>query len=586
MKVVLANSVGIDKDGYYIVHSPSRWSFSAKDYKEQFTYYPWELAYTSSLLKRETNNKIKLLDGCLEKWDFKRYLEVLKEEKPDWLIMEPSSRTYDEDLRLALACKEVLGTKLFFCGQHAIAYPDEVLKAGIDYVGIGEYEYTVLELIQGKNPSGILGLYPNQRRPLLNFNTLPWPEDDDVARIKYHEPNCEYQEIQLYATRGCPLQCVFCVCGNLYYLKPNWRPRNPKEVVAELKYLRNKYPQMEGGFFDEEVHNASKAYILELSKAIVEAGLNDLHYTAMCGYWNLDQEMLAAMRKAGYYKLRIGIETASAKIAECIGLKSKFNIERLYQVLEEAKEAGMKIYGTFLFGALGSIKEEDEKTARLIQDITSKDLLCDLQISICTPQPGTPFYKIAQEKGYLINEDLRKFDGAQSAVISYPAYSSNDIYQTFRYAFQCYDQGLEERKRIKFLPKLINNLQIHLLDNIKKVLLLRCGRMWQVNLGMEALKKIFPDSKIDILCQANIKNVIEDNLNVNKIYVYGDGFINLDTFDKLLLPQLTNEDFDLVVVLYNNSTGRGFQEVNRLAMSLNPKKIIAINPDGEIEQVK
>lgn len=582
MKIVIANSVGIDKDGYYIVHSPSRWSFSAKDYKEQFTYYPWELAYTSSLLKKETDHKIKLLDGCLEKWNFAAYFDRLREEKPDWLVMEPSSRTYEEDLRLALACKEVFGTKIIFCGQHPTSYPREILATGVDYVCMGEYEYTVLELLKGKNPSNILGLYPNSRRPLLDFNALPWPEDNDVQRIRYHEPNCEYQEIQLYATRGCPLQCIFCVCANLYYSKPNWRKREVANIVAELKYLKDKYPQMEGGFFDEEVHNISKSYILELTTAIKEAGLDNLHYSAMCGYWSIDKEMLFAMKEAGYYKLRIGIETASSKIAESIGLKSKFDIERLYKVLEEAKEVGMKIYGTFLFGAPGSTKEEDKKTAYLILDIASKDLLCDLQISICTPQPGTPFFKMAKEKGYLITEALRKFDGAQSSVVDYPDYSSNEIYHTFRYAFQCYDEGLQQRNEAKFLPKVMNGIKKNVLNSPKKILLLRSTRMWQVSLGIKALKNILPESKVEILGQSNIKDVLEDNPRVDKVYTYGDGFINLDTFDNLLFQRLREEEYDLVVVLHSNQTGRGFKEVDRFAQALLPKKVIAIKPEGEV----
>ena len=59
MKIAIANSVGLDREGYYIIHSPSRWSWGQKNNKNAFTYYPWELAYTSSLLKRETDYEIR-----------------------------------------------------------------------------------------------------------------------------------------------------------------------------------------------------------------------------------------------------------------------------------------------------------------------------------------------------------------------------------------------------------------------------------------------------------------------------------------------------------------------------------------------
>ena len=69
MNIVICNSVGVDREGNYIVHSPSRWSFSMKNYDDVFTYYPWELCYTSSLLKQRTSHRVKFIDPCLDKLD-------------------------------------------------------------------------------------------------------------------------------------------------------------------------------------------------------------------------------------------------------------------------------------------------------------------------------------------------------------------------------------------------------------------------------------------------------------------------------------------------------------------------------------
>ena len=72
MNIIVANSVGIDRDGYHMVHVPSRWSLGVKNFTN-CGYYPWELAYTSSLLKRETNHHVKFMDGVLQGWDFETY---------------------------------------------------------------------------------------------------------------------------------------------------------------------------------------------------------------------------------------------------------------------------------------------------------------------------------------------------------------------------------------------------------------------------------------------------------------------------------------------------------------------------------
>jgi len=446
-KVVIANSVGIDKEGNYIIHSPSRWTVGVKEKYNWFCYYPWELAYLSSLLKKRTDFDITLVDGCLEQLNQERFYNKLVELKPDWLVMESSSRTIMEDLELANMLKADLGTKLIFTGQHPTAYPDEVLDAGADFVCIGEYEFSVLELLQKGNNEGVLGIHPNERRQLIDINELPFPEDHDISRMDYAtpgEPNCDYREIQMYASRGCRMGCTFCVAGNLYYPKPNWRPRKVESVIEEISMLKNKYPRMEGVFFDEETHNGEKKFVMELCKGIIDNGLQDLKYNAMCGYWTMDKDVLGMMAEAGYYKLRFGIETASEKVSK--EMKKPIDVSKISDVLKTAKSFKIKTYGTFTIGAPGSDKIEDQKTVDLIESLTKDDVLNGLQISITTPQPGTPFFKWAEDNGYLQSYDWNDYDGATCAVVSYPDYSSDEIEKMFRKACDVRDHYVFKKK--------------------------------------------------------------------------------------------------------------------------------------------
>lgn len=447
--VVVANSIGKDKDGDHLVHFPSRWTASVGKSK-CFTYYPYELAYLSTLLKRDTNSEIKMVDGNLLQLNAKGYIRLLKTLRPHILIMEPATMTYEEDLKVALAMKKLFGTKLIFVGQHVTAFPSQTKADGIDFICMGEYEYTVLDIVSGRDPKNILGLWPNERRELFDLDLLPFPEDEDISRFDYAVPGvlgCNYTEIEMFASRGCVMSCVFCVCRHLYYGKPSWRPRVTGSIIAEIKYLRDKYPGMEGIFFNEEDHNTSKDFIRRLTKAIKENGLETLKYSAMCGYWTLDREMLEAMKSAGYYKLRIGIETASESVAKAMG--KKIDIPRLKSILEIAKEVGMEMYGTFTIGAPEATRKEDMKTVALINELVSKHLLHDLQISICTPQPGTPFYWWAKERNYLTSTDWRDYDGATRAVVSYPNYSGQEIEEVFDLAQGIYQYTLENRIKKK-----------------------------------------------------------------------------------------------------------------------------------------
>ncbi len=414
MKVAVCNSVGIDADGYAMIHSPSRWTNSTKDHNI-FTYYPWQLACCSSILKRDTDHEVKFFDGCLEKWDHDTFVEKISEFGPDYLVMDCATRTIDADSRFGIEVKKRFGTKLIFCGPHPTTFPEEVSEYA-DPVVLREYEMVVLDILQGKALADIMGLWPNTNiRPPLDVNNLPLPEDDDVSRLHYGmpgEPSSEYLEIQAYASRGCPLSCTFCVCGNISYQRPNWRPRNVASVVEEIRTLHEKYPEMEGVFFDEEVHNIKRSFNISLAKAIRSAGLDHLKYQAMCEYASLDEEALEEMRAAGYYKIRFGIETGSDKVAEKMTPGKKHDLQKLRAMVKFGKSLGMLFYGTISIGGLGSSQEEDQKTVDLVYEMASKGWLDEIQVSINTPQPGTDFYNSCMEESLLpASTSWEGFDG-------------------------------------------------------------------------------------------------------------------------------------------------------------------------------
>jgi len=445
VKIIIANSIGIGDQGQHIVHFPSRWTASVGS-RKAFTYYPYELAYLSALLKRDTAHDVRFVDGNFLQLDAARYADLLCGLAPEWLVMEPATMTYPQDLRVALAVKKACATKVVFCGPHATVFPKETLADGVDYVCTGEYEDTVLSLVRGADPGSLPGVYPVPRAGLLDLDILPFPEDEDISRWDYTGIwGSDYREIEMFASRGCRMSCVFCVCRHVYYGCPNWRARRVESVIEEIRYLKNKYPAMEGVFFDEEDHNAEKSFVLALTAAIRKNGLDGLKYNAMCGYWTLDREMIEAMAGAGYYKLRIGIETASLVVAKA--MQKPIDIPRLKAVLKIARSAGMKMYGTFTVGAPGSTRREDLKTVRLVKELLDGQLLQDLQISICTPQPGTPFYRYVVDNGYLIDGEWNDFDGGVRGVVDYPGYPHTRIEELLRLGRRVTNYAFESRCR-------------------------------------------------------------------------------------------------------------------------------------------
>ncbi len=580
MKVAVCNSVGIDADGYAMIHSPSRWTNSTKDLNI-FTYYPWQLSYCSSILKRDTDHEVKFFDGCLDKLDHDAFVERVSEFGPDYLVMDCATRTIDADSRFAKEIKNRFGTKLIFCGPHPTTFPEEVSQYA-DHVVLREYELVILDILQGKELSEILGLYPNTNlRPPLDVNNLPFPEDDDVSRLDYGmpgEPSSEYLEIQAYASRGCPLSCTFCVCGNISYERPNWRPRNPENVILELQTLRAKYPQLEGIFFDEEVHNGSKKYILDLTKAIRENGLDDLKYDVMCGQWPMDEEVLEAMKSAGYYMVRLGIETAGEHAARGMELMKKFNVPRLKQLMQYGTSIGLKFYGTFTFGGEGSTDDCDKKTLDLINDLVSKDLLWRFQLSISTPQPGTPFFNRMKEKGYLDNVDWKHFDGGNHCVVNRPDYPPEKVMANFRAAEGLYELAFNKR----YSQTAKDSFKDIDIDSEKDILVFRSTRMKQMNDVVGSLRSQFKRSKITVLAQHGIAPELNSNPDINEVLLYGDQHFSDKTFPTGLMQNLKARSFSVGVIPYNNISGNGYSDIKSIAKKIGVKKIVAVNIEGKV----
>lgn len=550
MKIVLANSVGLGENGERYVHFPSRWtaveSPSWYDHsKGWMTFYPFMLAYCSALLKRDTPHTVTFLDGNLNNWNHATYLQKITAEKPDWLVMETSTLAFAMDMKLANAVKATTGCKVIFAGQHPSAFPAETLAAGADHVCIGEYEMTVKDLLNGMPPEKIPGLYPNPRRPLTDPNLLPWPEDDDVRRMDYKEPAVnEYRELELFASRGCPLACNFCVVANVYYGGAgSWRPRDVDDVTNEIAAMKRKYPEMEGVFFDDEAHNGRKEFIIALCKSIIAKGLHTLKYNAMCGYWNLDREMLEWMKKAGYYKLRVGIETADKEVARV--MQKSQSVKKLYAALEAARDIGIRVYGTFTYGALASSPERDRSTTALIKDLLEKKLLYDMQISICTPQPGTPFYTSCANEGAITTFDWNKYDGGRNVIQSYQHYSALQIKEEVARARHT---AANASGGARFKDADFSGILAAIPDSLNKLLLICSGPRWQTRALLAELNK-----RAGLEVHLLLRPGADDHFDGIPFWPFGEGALTPGGLSPETMQQLRNQRYPLALVQLNHN---------------------------------
>jgi radical SAM superfamily enzyme YgiQ (UPF0313 family) len=426
--VGIANSIGVSKQGYGIVHSPSRWSEAVFEPHRPFVYYPFYLGTLSALLKKETALKIKMVDGCLEKLNAREYLEKILALRPAFLFLESASLMYEENLALALALKKQSGSQILFGGPHVSLYPEKALQDGIDFVFRGEYENSVLSFFQQKKYQGDLKIFDQEKA--VDFKTMPWPEDDDVSRMQYGipgEPSSDYKEIQMYATRGCRGACTFCVVRHVYYKTPRHIARDPLDVVHEMFSLKRKYPELEGFFFDEEDHFDNRNFLIHFCNELIRRH-NVLKIEGLGRMGGVHLDLLPLLKKAGYYKIRIGVESLHPDIQKAI--RKRIPIASFEHFLLACKQNQLDVYTTFQVGLPGSTREKDLFTLSHLKKYLKQDLIKNLQVSIYTPFPGTPGF--IEAKPYLTSQNFFDFNGGEQSVVNWPDYHSRDIQRTYR----------------------------------------------------------------------------------------------------------------------------------------------------------
>lgn len=439
MRVLVANLAGVKirPDGklQHFAKAGSRWPQTV-GWARSVDYYPFPfwLAYTSALLKRHSQAEVRGLDGVVLDLDAEGYLAIVREWRPDLVIVEATTLTLGDDLALLAGLRRELGSRLAVCGAYATARAAELLaeNAFIDYVLRHEYEVTALELVgalmEGRPLEGVLGLTyrdagtvkANPDRPLLaDLDFLPFPDRDDFPATIYPDFTLYSPCINIVATRGCPAACVFCLERHVIYASPLYRTRHPDRVVDEMVHCIDRYGARQF-YFDDMSLVVNKKFTQQLCDRIIERGLK-VPWTCMGDAMFVDYDTLAKMRQAGCIGMKFGVESAHQEILKGIGKPLK--LERAKEVVKWSRELGIRTHATFCLGLPGDTRETIEGTWRFVEELGADTA----QVSRAVPYPGTPFYAWAKQNGYLITEDLSQYDGTSAAVISYPGLAHQEI---------------------------------------------------------------------------------------------------------------------------------------------------------------
>ncbi len=393
------------------------------------TIFPVETAQAATLLEA-AGYEVKCLDlNLIQSGQWLPAVEdFILNSPPDILAFTPQFLTFNirESYRIIgkvfkLVHQVMPNITTVIAGNIATSYPQRAkAETGADYILLGEFEFSLLRLVESLTNGEDIGLMPGLWKENLpcksatvdNLSELPFPayrtchyeryfDKPERGNLRFPERSRRFTAYQ--ATRGCPLRCSFCNVSFLRGKKMHWR-RPVFQVLDHLERLVNEFGIEELHFIDENL-TINQKYALALFDGMVERQLKLSWMPAGgIGVYTLNQELLETMRNAGCYRLTLAFESGSQEILKkYIGkpIRLEYDVPKLHL----AKKMGFETVGYFVVGFPGETPQQRAETIALAEDPAFDYVV----FSIATPQIGTRFARICNEKGLIDNKiDLTK----------------------------------------------------------------------------------------------------------------------------------------------------------------------------------
>ena len=374
------------------------------------------------------------------------------------VILHTSTPSFRQDSHTADLIRErnpkaligMIGAKV------AVEAEKSLLSApSVDFVCRNEFDYTVVDVAEGKPLSEVDGIsyrapdgsivHNKDRAIIANMDDLPMVSPiykRDLTIEKYFGGYLKHPYVSFYTGRGCKSRCTFCLWPQTVG-GHNYRVRSIPKVIEEVQYVLREMPQVKEIFFDDDTLTDNGPRVMELARELGKLGFGKPGFGVS---WscnakaNVPYDTLKVLKENGLRLLLVGYESGNQKILH--NIKKGLRVDVAKQFTKDCEALGIVIHGTFILGLPGETLETIEETIRYAIEINPHTI----QVSLAAPYPGTFLYNQATENGWFDGTDHLLTDGGnQIAQLSYPHLSSKVIF----------DKVEEFYKRFYFRPRKI-----------------------------------------------------------------------------------------------------------------------------------
>lgn len=302
--------------------------------------------------------------------------EIITQWVDEWLLLEPkliglSTHVWDSEFWLREICNIIrLKCDIPICmgGPAAIelgqnAYEEDL----VDYYVVGDGEEAFINILEEKydHPS----INTNKPHAITNkqFQDAPGPDFSDTNFERYRKAYPKQNRIFLIGTRGCVFNCSFCNVPALM----KYRFKDGKKFATEIKNAQRDFNPEYIEFADSLINGSLSQYhdlietLAELNEQEPETKPKIVAFYRIRPMKYTREKDFQLMAKAGFFRLKIGVESGSQSVREHIG-KTETE-EEIIWTFDMCRKYNIKINLLIIVGYPTETEKDFEDTMNMLR---------------------------------------------------------------------------------------------------------------------------------------------------------------------------------------------------------------------------
>ncbi len=276
--------------------------------------------------------------------------------------------------------------KLFAGGAHVDVFRENIFRATevFDALAYGEGEETVIQLAEFARGERRMEEVDNvifkrdgkvtvtRCRRIEDLDTLPFPCYEDSVYPAMNGDS-KIKVIVLDESRGCPFSCHFCIHPIKSGAKS--RRKSPERVVEEMcRMIRD----VGSGAFRYAGSSTPSRLAKGIADLISMKGMKVL-YSTFGNAANAEPDCFTDMSRSGCSSIFFGIESGSEEILRR-SMGKKVKPDRIAEVIEQSKNAGIFTVGSVIFPAPFESEESERATLEFLRAVRPDSVVVQFPI--------------------------------------------------------------------------------------------------------------------------------------------------------------------------------------------------------------